>query len=213
MFDVDFTEFSSGFRLIKQADKEAPLAAEVYMFDTLAGGAGYSARAGESMDELLRKYVVEVLSCDDEVGAGCDRSCYRCLRHYHNQVYHTRLDRRLARDLLSHLLDGKRPADGDVDCQEKALRGLGATLELDGIDVHTGVTMGGVKVPMVAEHAGQRVALCVTHALVTEQCREGLVDKLDAAGLLVRPLNAYQLDRNLPACHLGVRKCLGLPYS
>src|SRR5262249_47246641 len=107
MFDVDFTEFSAGYRLIRQNSSDASLAAEIYMFDTLSGGAGYSERVGDEMEDLLRDYVRRVLACDDENGEGCDRSCYRCLRHYYNQYYHTRLDRKLAEDLLGFILDGK----------------------------------------------------------------------------------------------------------
>ena len=58
------------------------------MFDTLSGGAGYSERVGDSMNQLLRDCVPAILACDDEIGEGCDRSCYRCLRHYYNQFYH-----------------------------------------------------------------------------------------------------------------------------
>ena len=61
MFDIDFTEFSAGYRLINQADNVSPLAAEIYMFDTLSGGAGYSERVGDSMVELLRDYIPVIL--------------------------------------------------------------------------------------------------------------------------------------------------------
>ncbi|HEU5070875.1 MAG TPA: helicase-related protein [Verrucomicrobiae bacterium] len=213
MFDVDFTEFSAGYRLINQSGEGASIAAEIYMFDTLSGGAGYSERVGDAMEELLKDYVRKVLSCDDEHGEGCDRSCYRCLRHYYNQFYHSRLDRHLALDLLDLILDGKSPADGPVAEQEQQLQGLQVMLDLDGITTQMGGSVDGIKVPLLAKHKGKSVAVCVTHALVAEQFRSGLVDDLDGSSVPLRPLNAYQLTRNLPSCHLAIRKCLGLRPS
>jgi len=208
MFDVDFTEFSAGYRLISQSGNGASIAAEIYMFDTLSGGAGYSERVGGSMEELLRNYVRKVLACDDEHGEGCDRSCYRCLRHYYNQFYHTRLDRHLALDLLDLILDGKTPLDGLVLDQQNQLHGLKVMLDLDGISTEIGGAVDGHKVPLLAKYKGRSVAVCITHALIAEQYRSGLVEDLDGASVSLRPLNAYQLTRNLPSCHLSVRKYL-----
>jgi ATP-dependent helicase YprA (DUF1998 family)/predicted nucleic acid-binding Zn-ribbon protein len=213
MFDVDFTEFSAGYRLINQSGDGASIAAEIYMFDTLSGGAGYSERVGDAMEELLRDYVRKVLACDDEHKEGCDRSCYRCLRHYYNQFYHSRLDRHLALDLLTLILDGTAPKDRPVADQEKLLQGLRVMLDLDGIETQTGGSVDGIRVPLIAKHKGKSVAVCVTHALVAEQFRSGLVDDLDGSSVPLRPLNAYQLTRNLPSCHLAIRKCLGLQPS
>lgn len=213
MFDVDFTEFSAGYRLINQGGNGASIAAEIYMFDTLSGGAGYSERVGDSMEELLRDYVRKVLACDDECGEGCDRSCYRCLRHYYNQFYHSRLDRHLALDLLTLILDGKEPEDRPIADQEQMLQGLKVMLDLDGIETQAGGSVDGLSVPLIARHQGREIAVCVTHALVAEQFRSGLVDDLDGSSVPLRPLNAYQLTRNLPACHLAIRKCLGLQPS
>jgi hypothetical protein len=213
MFDVDFTEFSAGYRLINQNGDGASIAAEIYMFDTLSGGAGYSERVGDAMEELLRDYVRDVLACDDEHGEGCDRSCYRCLRHYYNQFYHSRLDRHLALDLLALILNGTTPQDSPIGEQEKMLQGLRTMLELDGITAQTGGAIAGVRVPLIAKHKGRSVAVCVTHSLIAEQYRTGLVDDLDGSSMPLRPLNAYQLTRNLPSCHLAIRKCLGLQRS
>jgi hypothetical protein len=213
MFDVDFTEFSAGYRLITQNGDGASIAAEIYMFDTLSGGAGYSERVGEAMEELLRAYVRDVLACDDKNSEGCDRSCYRCLRHYYNQFYHTRLDRHLASDLLSLILDGNAPKEAAVEDQEAMLQGLKAMLELDGIATESGGKIEGVSVPLIAQHKGKSVAICVTPSLVAEQFRTGLVDALDGGPVPARPFNAYQITRNLPSCHLAIRKCLGLQSS
>jgi hypothetical protein len=206
MFDVDFTEFSAGYRLIKQNGDGASISAEIYMFDTLSGGAGYSERVGDAMEELLRDYVRDVLACDDEKAEGCERSCYRCLRHYHNQFYHTRLDRHLASDILALILEGRLPNDPLVADQEKLLQGLKSMLEFDGIATQTGGNVNGIVVPLIAKHKGKSVAVCVSHSLVSGQFRSGLMGELDGGLITVRQLNAYQLSRNLPSCHLAIRE-------
>jgi hypothetical protein len=165
------------------------------------------------MEELLRTHVRGVLGCDDDQGEGCDRSCYRCLRHYYNQFYHSKLDRHLALDLLSLILDGITPRELTLNEQEKMLQGLQCMLELDGITTIIGGKVDGVRVPLIANYEGRSVALCVTPALVAEKYRSGLVDELDGASVALRPLNAYQLTRNLPSCHLAIRKCLRHQYS
>ena len=63
----------------------------------------------------------------------------------------------------------------------------------------------------VAEYEGRQVAVCVTHSLIAEKYRTGIVVRINGSNVLLRPLNAYQLSRNLPSCHLAIRKCLGLP--
>ncbi len=93
------------------------------------------------------------------------------------------------------------------------LKGLQIMLDLDGIDTQMGGVVDGIPVPLIASHKGKSVAVCVTHSLIAEQFRTGLIDDLDGSSLPVRPLNAYQLTRNLPSCHLIIRKCLGLQRS
>ena len=90
---------------------------------------------------------------------------------------------------------------------------LRAMLELDGISTETGSAINGIRVPLIAKHNGRSIAVCVTHSLVAEHYRTGLVDDLDGSTVPLRPLNAYQLTRNLPSCHLAIRKCLGLRPS
>jgi hypothetical protein len=111
------------------------------------------------------------------------------------------------------MLDGEKPADPSVNEQVTLLKGLRDMLELDDIRTQENSIIAGVRVPMTAEYKGKKVAVCVTHSLTAEKYRTGIVDELDGRGMLLRPLNAYQLTRNLPSCHLAIRKCLGLQRS
>jgi hypothetical protein len=83
--------------------------AEVYVYDTLAGGAGFSRRAGQLGAALFE----ETLALLDYCPASCDSSCYRCLRSYKNKFDHDLLDRHVGASLLRYLLTSQTPSISD----------------------------------------------------------------------------------------------------
>src|SRR5690606_37012460 len=95
--DVDPSEFKSGYRLVK-LNPDEPLRADIYMFDSLAGGAGYAEQAGQNLNLVLNKALELLENCTQE----CDRSCTDCIRHYQNRYWHSHLDRYLGAQLLRY---------------------------------------------------------------------------------------------------------------
>jgi hypothetical protein len=81
------------------------LEAEVYLYDTLPGGAGFARRA----EDLGLDLVSDALKILEQCPEKCDLSCYRCLRSYKNKFEHDLLDRHLGAELLRYLLSGSRP--------------------------------------------------------------------------------------------------------
>ncbi len=81
---------------------KAGLEAEIYLYDTLPGGAGFAHRLWESGEVLLETALELLLQCPEN----CSDSCYRCLRSYKNRMDHGLLDRHLAASLLKNLLTG-----------------------------------------------------------------------------------------------------------
>ena len=79
------------------------LEAEVFLYDTLPGGAGFSTQLTESPVELFQTALDILTSCEE----GCDASCYRCLRSFKNKFEHRLLDRHVGAQLLRYLIDGK----------------------------------------------------------------------------------------------------------
>ena len=79
------------------------LEAEVFLYDTLPGGAGFSTELAESGTALLRAALHLMTSCPEN----CDASCYRCLRSFKNKLEHSLLDRHVGAELLQYLLTGK----------------------------------------------------------------------------------------------------------
>src|SRR5207249_1604065 len=125
--DIDAGEFNAGFRIIPGEDSNH-IRADIYLFDTLSGGAGYADQVGKDLDLILRTSVHNLLK---NCPANCDRSCYDCLRHYENQYWHHSLDRYLALQLLAYGLDGAVPKMDDLTAQARILQPLKAMLELD----------------------------------------------------------------------------------
>ena len=79
------------------------LEAELFLYDTLPGGAGFSTQLTESPVELFHAALGLLKSCEE----GCDASCYRCLRSFKNKFEHRLLDRHVGAQLLRYLIDGQ----------------------------------------------------------------------------------------------------------
>ena len=199
--DLDPSEFGAGFRIVP-AEPDKELSLDVYLYDTLAGGAGYAELAGRHLDEILR----DVLRLLEDCPASCDRSCESCLRHYHNQHLRDRLDRHLGAQLLRYALMGQVPPELAVAAQATRLTPLKRMLELDGFRCESGATLQGIDVPLLVEKKGQQVAVGVQSGLLDATWQDHSLRRLlDPNVLGGRVLNDFVLRRNLPDEHQLVR--------
>lgn len=78
---------------------------EVFLYDTLAGGAGFSPQMASRGGELFCK----ALDIMEQCPADCDASCYRCLRSFRNRLDHNLLDRKLGAQVLRQVMTGVTP--------------------------------------------------------------------------------------------------------
>jgi hypothetical protein len=78
---------------------------ELFLYDTLAGGAGFSPQMASRGGELFCK-ALEIM---EQCPAGCDASCYRCLRSFRNRLDHNLLDRRVGAQVLRQVITGVTP--------------------------------------------------------------------------------------------------------
>ena len=106
LLEIEPSELQAEFRPAVTSLGAQGLQMELYLYDTLSGGAGFAKqveglgmRVFEKAQELLK-------SCP----GNCDRSCYRCLRSYKNKFDHEYLDRHVGSALLQYLLDDILPA-------------------------------------------------------------------------------------------------------
>jgi ATP-dependent helicase YprA (DUF1998 family) len=102
-------ELEAEFRPALTAYGPAGEEAEIYMYDTLPGGAGFSTAAADFGRTLIEEAASILSDCPDD----CDESCYRCLRNYKNKFEHSLLDRHIGLSLCEYLLTGDIPKMGD----------------------------------------------------------------------------------------------------
>jgi hypothetical protein len=106
VLDLDPGELSADWRAA-QTTRRPGREFEVYLYDQVAGGAGYSTMAAQATGPSVLEHALAIL---DGCPGGCDTSCYQCLRSYQNRWLHADFDRRLGADLLRHCVEGWRPA-------------------------------------------------------------------------------------------------------
>jgi ATP-dependent helicase YprA (DUF1998 family) len=122
--DVDPRELECGYRLQRTASGGA--FADVYIYDTLAGGAGYAKLIGDNFDAVFGEVQKRLRECD------CDASCTKCLRTYTNRMSHEALDRRLAADMAEYFRTSEAPTLLGQPDQVKLLEPVRSALELTG---------------------------------------------------------------------------------
>ena len=123
LLDVEFNDLKSGYRLRYYDDK---VCADIFLFDSLSSGAGYSSMLTGRVSDLLKK-TYEVLNCKSK----CATACHDCLKHYWNQRVQNRLDRHLAKQLLDWAKDNTLAEPLSFDIQKKLLMGIKETALLD----------------------------------------------------------------------------------
>lgn len=103
--EIEASELQAEFRPALTTLGHQGLEAEIYLYDTLAGGAGFTRRVNELGVELFKGALALLEDCP----ADCDESCYRCLRSFRNRFEHSLLDRDVGATLLRYLIDGTPP--------------------------------------------------------------------------------------------------------
>ncbi len=106
LLEIEDGELMAEFRPALTSDGKTGLEAEIFLYDTLAGGAGFSRLLADIGQELLEKALKVLKNCPES----CDASCYRCLRSYKNKFEHGLLDRHIGAELLEYLVTSKRPS-------------------------------------------------------------------------------------------------------
>ena len=105
LLEIEPGELLAEFRPALTKAGTAGFEAEVFLYDTLPGGAGFASQLAERGDELLRSALTLLKTCAED----CDASCYRCLRSFKNKFEHSLLDRHVGAELLEYLVTGDLP--------------------------------------------------------------------------------------------------------
>ena len=105
LLDLDPNELQAEYRPALSNAERRGLEAEIYIYDTLSGGAGFARQVGELGLAVFEEALQILEACRE----GCDRACYRCLRSYKNKFEHDLLDRHLGASLLRYLICRNHP--------------------------------------------------------------------------------------------------------
>ena len=120
VLDVDFTELVTGCRVRRS---ESGTFVDVYIYDSLSGGAGYAVSLTEDIAEILQGIRELLAGCD------CGSACRKCLKHYRNQYVHGMLDRFAALQLLKWGISGKVADDLPLAVQKEYISPLEGVLQ------------------------------------------------------------------------------------
>ncbi len=101
--DVEFTELVTGYRLRDGGTSlfRGTSYVDIYLYDSLSSGAGYSDSAAQNISTILQDVHAILSDCT------CDAACSKCLKHFRNQFFHGLLDRHAALQLLEWGRTGK----------------------------------------------------------------------------------------------------------
>lgn len=127
--DIEFSELVTGYRL-RTGVKASFI--DIYLYDSLSSGAGYSVSIAEYITELLDDVEELLESCD------CSSACSKCLKHYRNQYVHGLLDRFAALQLLKWGTDGEKAKPISIGEQINMITPLVDILRRYGCEITTG---------------------------------------------------------------------------
>ena len=212
ILEIQPSELQAEYRPALGAAGREGHAAELYLYDTLSGGAGFAQRVGEIGLPLFEEALELLTACP----ADCSGSCYRCLRSYKNKFDHRFLDRGVGAGLLRYLIDGSQPK---VDCRQLS-QSTDRLFEdlcrqgLEGVAVsrHRAVDVrgiGNVEAPIYVESRNGTELIVGLHGPLTPNVPADLSlrrVKTDGSGARVCLYDEIAVRRNLPSVTTSVLK-------
>ncbi|NMM24053.1 MAG: DUF1998 domain-containing protein [Phycicoccus sp.] len=199
---VDATELQAEYRPALTPLGNKGMEAEIYLYDTLAGGAGFTRRVHDYGLAIFEEALDRLEHCP----ADCDESCYRCLRSFRNRFEHSLLDRKVGASLLRYLLKGESPTI-DAARLDLAADKLYADLQgrdLPGVNLDRGVVLdvpgvGPITAPILASR-GPQLWIIGVHGPLTLDLppTQELHDAKEYGGIQVLLVDDMVIARNLP---------------
>jgi hypothetical protein len=210
---IEPTELDAEFRAALTPAGGHGREAEIYLYDTLPGGAGFTRRVDELGVEVYEDALKLLEGCPEQ----CDESCYRCLRSFRNRFDHSMMDRHVGATLLRYLLDGTVPQLEQSRLKRTAhrlyedLRLLGET-DVD-FERDVAVTIPGigtVTAPILATKNGRQFIVGVSGPLTPNLAPDPTLQdaKENQVGVPIRLVDDLVIGRNLPTASRSVLELL-----
>jgi hypothetical protein len=212
LLEVEPGEMMAEYRPALTPAGMAGLEAEIFLYDTLPGGAGFARQLAGRGLELFQRALNVMKTCKED----CDSSCYRCLRSFKNKFEHGQLDRHVGAELVEFLLtDQMQPFSPQrvaastkvlmLDLQRNTRNGM--TYSGDASVTVPG--MGEVRVPILATRSdGAMSVIAIAGPLTAEHPADPLIAELRERwdGGTVIPVNELLVRGNLPAATRAVEE-------
>jgi hypothetical protein len=201
ILEIQLTEIQAEYRPALTPLGRVGAEVEIYLYDTLSGGAGFVRQVGASGRAVFEQALQVLEHCS------CDTSCYRCLRSYKNKFEHELLDRTLGATLLRHLLTGT-PPEWDVNRITKSTDLLFNDLDRQDDDRFTFhrnaelnvAGLGTIKVPiLVSKQNGEQIVIGVSGPLTPDEPADPVLHSLkEYSSVPTRLVEEIIVRRNLP---------------
>ena len=215
LLEIESGELMAEFRPALTPSGKDGLEAEIFLYDMLPGGAGFSSQLADCGQELFERALRLMEVCPE----GCDTSCYRCLRSFKNKFEHSLLDRHVGVELLNYLVTGEQQRfNADRlssstkllyhDLQRQMVEGI--ELEL-GASVDTGC--GSLTAPILAKTAkGQKFIIALSGPLTTGHPADPTIAEFlaDGGNIPVIVENELIVCGNLPTATRNIRQKIGV---
>jgi hypothetical protein len=210
--DIEASEIQAEYRPALTPLGHKGQEAEIYLYDTLAGGAGFTRR----VQELGLSIFTDALGRLENCPANCDESCYQCLRSFRNRFEHSLLDRKVGASLLRYLLFDEAPTLDAARLDQSADK-LFADLEsrdVPGVTFQRHQTIdivgvGPVTAPILATRDGQQWIIGVHGPLTLDlPPTQELFDAKEYGGIQVSLVDDMVIARNLPFATNSILKML-----
>jgi ATP-dependent helicase YprA (DUF1998 family) len=216
LLEIEPGELMAEYRPSLTAEGREGLKAEIFLYDTLPGGAGFASQLVECGSELFQRALKLMRTCPEN----CDASCYRCLRSFKNRIEHRLLDRHVGAELVEYLLTNRLP-EFDAERLKNSTTLLYNDLLRQGLDTisfEAGVKLaakgeGNVVIPILGtSHSGRRFVIALSAPLTTDHpsppSLKELPEQLDELELIV--VNELLVRGNLPTATRDIRQRLGV---
>ncbi len=209
LLEIEAGELMAEFRPSLTPDGMNGFQAEIFLYDTLSGGAGFATQLPELGAQLFQRALEIVKECPEN----CDASCYRCLRSYKNKFEHSLLDRHVGAELLEYLINGVQPqfdADRLQSSTELLYRDL-LRQSPEGVDFTLGAEVGSGNfiAPILAtKENGERFIIALSAPLAVDQPADPAIASY-SGDIDVIVENELVVRGNLPAATRDVLQQLG----
>jgi hypothetical protein len=211
LLEIEPGELMAEYRPSLTQEGREGLKAEIFLYDTLPGGAGFASQLVDCGNALFQRALTLMKTCPEN----CDASCYRCLRSFKNKFEHRLLDRNVGAELVEYLLTGKLP-DFAAERLRDSTNLLYNDLLRQGLD---GITLAPDAELQVAGHptvgitilavrsSGERFLIALSSPLTSDYAASASVRELLAQGTDLQPIivNELLVRGNLPAATREVR--------